>query len=399
MAKDALQLRRGLPAMLGLLALLCLGCLALCLAVMNSVKDSQKLKMAIGVVDKDKTMVSQMAMGMVKSNEQVAALFEVVDFDDPQDAIDAVVEGRTVAALIFEEGYIDKIQYGEDSAVQVVLSKKMKPHAQMIREFAGTGEVLIKTGQYGAEAAWQPIVDGNDNRQIAAFRFDVFTAEYALELLSLTGTSVDGAVLDYSARAGSVEDHYILYYIVLLMALMDMLFFDFVRRENNRTLLCRLKSAGVGGEHILAAKLPFLLLTKTALLAVVLVILGLIFGLKLTVFTIFSAIYFLLFISVCGVGLCALFQGSDVGPCILCAIAFAGLFLSGGLVPYDMMPETVTRWGVATPVGAGATLLSPMFGGTVSVWHYVICFFMAAACLVAGWWSMERLRVKGSERV
>lgn len=398
MAKDGLQLRQGLPAMLALLAALCVGCLALCLAVMDSAKDSQ-MKLTIGVVDKDKTMVSQMAMGMVKSNEQVAALFEVVDFEDPQDAIDAVVEGHTVAALIFEEGYIDKIQYGEDSAVQVVLSRKMKPHAQMIREFAGTGEVLIKTGQYGAEAAWQPIIDGNDNRQIGAFRFDVFTAEYAVELLALTGTSVDGAVLDYSARAGSVEAHYILYYIVLLMALMDMLFFDFVRRESNRTLLCRLKSAGVGGEHILAAKLPFLLLTKTALLAVVLVILGLIFGLKLTAFTIFSAVCFLIFISVCGVGLCALFQGSDVGPCILCAIAFAGLFLSGGLVPYDMMPETVTRWGVATPVGAGATLLSPMFGGTVSVWHYVICFFMAAACLVAGWWSMERLRVKGSERV
>lgn len=397
MDRDGRDLLRRLPAMLLLLTLLAAGCVFLCQGIISDIEnDTQRLK--IGVVDKDGSMVSQLAVGIVAANEEVAALFEVVNFDEAQAAMDAVAASETVAAIIFEEGYFDKVLAGESSAISVILSREMELHSQMIRDFAGTGEILIKTGEYGVNAAWYPVMDAFDNETVALMKFNTFSMKFAVELLSLTGLAVDGVVLDYSDRAGSVEGHYILHYTVLLLTLLDMLFFDFIRRDCNRTFLCRLKSAGVGAEHILAAKLPFLLATKTGLLAVVLVVMALIFGLNLTVWTVLSAVCFLIFSSVIGVCLCALLQKSDVGPCILCALGFAGMFLCGGLVAYDMLPKAVTQWSILTPMGIGASMLSPMFGGSVTVAPYVLGLVMCVALCVAAWYYTGSLRVKGSEQ-
>jgi ABC-type polysaccharide/polyol phosphate export permease len=189
-----------------------------------------------------------------------------------------------------------------------------------------------------------------------------------------------------------------LHYTVLLLTLLDMLFFDFVRRDCSRTFLCRLKSIGVGAEHILCAKLPFLLATKAALLTVVLMVLELIFGLTLTAWTLLSAACFLLFSSVTGVCLCALLQKSNVGPCLLCALGFAGMFLCGGLVAYDMLPETVTRLSILTPMGIGASMLSPVYGGRINGNAYVLGLLMCLCLCVGAWFYTESLRVKGSEQ-
>lgn len=398
MGRDGRVLLRRLPAMILLFSLLAAGCVFLCQGIIYDVKsDFEPLK--LGLVDKDGSMISKLAVGLVSANEDVAALFEAVKYPDEQSAMDAVSNGQTVAAIIFEEGYFDKVLAGESSAISVVLSQELELHAQTIRDFAGSGEILIKTGEYGVNAAWHPVMDAFEDRDTALLKFNTFSLKFAVELLSLTGKSVDGVVLDYSDRAGSIEGHYMLHYTVLLLTLLDMLFFDFIRRDCSRTFLCRLRSAGISAVHILTAKLPFLLAAKGLLLGGILVVLGLLFGLTVTVGSVLSALCFLIFSAVSGLCLCALLQRSDVGPGLLCVLGFAGMFLCGGLVAYDLLPQRVTQLSILTPMGMGAAMLAPLFGGRVTAAAYVLALALCVGLGAAALSYTDSLRVKGGEAV
>lgn len=396
--KDGKVLLRSLPALALLLALLCTGCVCLCMTVLESVQTAGE-KLVVGIVDKDGSMAGELASSLVSGNEQVGMQFDVAEFETPEQAYGAVARRETIAAIIFEPEYLQKLKRGEPSAVSVVLSQETELYAQLVVHFADTGETLLKTSEYAADAARDPIRQvypgGLDN----LVKFSFYTTKFGTELMSLTGKAVDGVVLPYSDRAGSVEGHYILYYSVLLLTLLDMLFFDFVRRDNSRTLLTRLKSLGVGSAHILLGKLPFFLLAKGLVVAAVLGVMGLFVPVSLTPLTILGALCAVVFSSVSGVALCALLQRSNVGPCILCALAFAGLFLCGGLIPYDQLPEAVTACGQFTHVGVTAAMLSPILGGTVTVWHYVTALLFLAALGLGSWFYMEQLRQKGSDAV
>ena len=396
MKKDAKASVRSVLPTLALIAVLALGCVLLCMAVISGAQKKEEM-MAVGIVDKDKTVISRLAIGMVSANEEVASIFTVANFNSEEEAYQAVYDGRIVAALVFEKDYFQKILDGESSAVSVMLSRTVEMHSQLIRDFAHTGEILIKTGEYGVNAAWQPMKDAYQNKDSAVLRFNVFSLEYAIEILALTGKSVDGVVLPYSTSSSSLAGHYMLHYCVLLLSLVDMLFFDFVRRDCNRMLLSRLKSSGVGGMHIIVSKLPSVLLTKTFLTAVMLVGLSGLFSVSITAASVMSAVCFLLFSSVFGVCLCALTQTSDVGPCIICALCFAGLFLCGGLVPYDMLPVSVTRLGAYTHIGVGVSMLAPMFEGAVSSASYLLALLYSALMLFFAKRRFDSLCIEGGE--
>lgn len=348
---------RRLPAVLAVFALLGAGCVAMCLSAMKSAEDVSADNLVLGIVDKDGSMVSKLAMGIASSHEQLQALFSVTQYPSEAALRQAVQGGKAAAGIILEQGYFDRIQKGENEAVAVILNDQMQVHAAVIRDFADTGELLIKAGEYGANAAWQPFKQQLGEQ--GSRTFSVFSLQYALELVSVTGQAMQRQLLPYSDSAGSLALHYLLQYTVLLLMLLDMLFFDFVRREGQRSLLCRLRAAGVRGVHLLLSKLPRVFVVKAAVLAGVLA-LG---GLKLSAAGLLSAVGAAAFVSLTGVCLCALLQRSNVGPCLLCAVALAGLFLCGGLVPYNMIPRAVSQAGILTPHGMAAAMLSPLFGG------------------------------------
>ena len=396
MRKDIKVSARSVIPMLLLIAAMALGCVLLCLSVISGAQKKEEL-VAIGIVDKDKTMISKLAIGMVSANEEVASMFTVRNYDSEEEAYEAVRDGVTVAAIVFEKDYFYKILDGESSAVSVMLSRTIEMHSQLIRDFAHTGEILIKTGEYGVNAAWKPMKEASPSYDSAVWKFNVFSLEYAVEVLALTGSSVDGVVLPYSTSSSSLSGHYMLHYSVLLLSLVDMLYFDFVRRDCNRTLLSRFKSAGVGGMHIIVSKLPSVLLTKAVLLVVMLAVLSGLFSVSVSIVSVLSIVCFLLFSSIFGVCLCALTQISDIGPCIICALCFAGLFLCGGLVPYDMLPVSVTALGAYTHIGVGVSMLAPAFGGNVFPLSYISAFLYAAAMLYLSKRRFDSLCIEGGE--
>ena len=396
--KDVKTSKRTFLPMLLILLLLCAGCAVMCVSVVNSAIPTAQ-KTVLGIIDKDGSLLSKIAIGTISQNQEVSALFSTRNFTDEQEGYDAVAEGEIVALLIFEQNYFDKIINGDSSAVNVVLSKAMELHSHLIRDFATTGEILIKTGEYGVGAAWHPMVDGASDRDAAIQKYNAFTLEFAIEILSLTGRAAAENVLSYSSSANSLATHYILLYSTLLITLLDVLFFDYIRREGSRSMLCRLKSLGVNGMHLFFAKLIPVFLVKTVLLSLLLTALHLTVGLKITLLTVAAALCFLLFSSALGVCFCLLCQRWDVGPCILFAASFAGLFLCGGIVPYDMLPLSVTKWGAFTPLGVGSAMLSPLFGGSYSGTPWILGTAYIAFFLFAALRYVERLRTKGSDRV
>ena len=241
------------------------------------------------------------------------------------------------------------------------------------------------------------MIDSIDNYDTALFKFNVMSLEYAVEILALTGKSVDGVVLSFSTSSDSLVGHYVLHYTVLLLSLVDMLFFDFVRRSSERTLLCRMKSMGVSTCHILAGKLPFLIAVKGGLLAVILAGVGTLYSLSLSFVSVICAVGAVIFSSIVGVGLCTLTVRSDTGPAIICALSFAGLFLSGGLIPYDMLPTNVTRVGEFSHIGMTSSLISGVFGGDVEWGSIVLCSVFAVLIFSLSAYYLGSLRTKGSD--
>lgn len=396
--KDLKTSRHSFFPMLLLIFLLCAGCAVMCLSVVNSAIPTAQ-KTVLGIIDKDGSLLSKIAIGSISQNEEVSALFSTRNFTDEQEGYDAVAEGEIVALLIFEQNYFDKIINGDSSAVNVVLSKAMELHAHLIKDFASTGEILIKTGEYGVGAAWHPILDHYGDRDEGIKKYNAFSLQFALEVLSLTGRAAAETYLPYSTNADSLGSHYILLYSTLLITLLDVLFFDYIRRDGSRSMLCRLKSLGVNGIHIFVAKLIPVFLVKTVIFSLLLTALHLTVGLHITLLTLLAALLFLLFSSALGVCFCLLLQRWEVGPCILFAVGFAGLFLSGGLVPYDMLPVSVTDWGAYTPIGVSASILSPLFGGKAGIAPYLLALCYLAVLLTAALGYVARLRTKGSDRV
>lgn len=395
--KDLKSSKSSFIPMLILLLVLCAGCVAMCISVVSSAIPTAQ-KTVLGIVDKDGSLLSKIAIGSLAGNEEVSALFSTKNFDDEQTGYDAVHNGEIVALLIFEPGYFDKIINGDSSAISVVLSKAMELHSHLIRDFAATGEILIKTGEYGVGAAWHPLVDNAADRDAAIQKYNAFSLQFAIEILSLTGRAAAENVLPYSTSANSLASHYILLYSTLLITLLDVLFFDYIRREGSRSMLCRLKSLRVTGWQILAAKFLPVFFVKAALLGIVLTVLQIFLGLHITGLTLLGALCFILFSSIVGVCLCTLCQRWDIGPCILFAVGFAGLFLCGGIVPYDMLPVTVTDWGTFTTLGVGSAMLSPLFGGKTRITPWVLGAVYIAVLLFEALQYIEKLAAKGSDQ-
>jgi len=396
--KDGRRSRQNIPATLLLVALLCLGCGFLFLSVVTDAQTAEEI-LPVGIVAKDGSFVSRLAIQMVTSNQEVEEMFRVNRYDTEEEAYEAVHNGTDVGAIIFQKGYFEKILQGEDSAVSVIVSRAAEVHVRQLRDFAGTGEILIKVGEYGVNSAWEPLLNHYQDRDKAVIRYNKLSLQFASEVMVLIGGTVDMQQTPYSVNSVSLVGHYVLLYCSLLLSLLDIIFFEFVRWDCSRTLLSRLRTMGVRAEHILTAKLPRILLIKGILLAAVLIVAGRFLPLTWNFVSVAGIMAFLLLQSVLTVCLCTLLQASDVGPAILCAIHFAGLFLCGGLVPYDMMPLAVTRTGSFAPVGVEAALLAPVLGGSGSAMAFVLSLGYPALAVLLSLKKIGSLYVKGSDPV
>ena len=397
--KKDMRLSLGeLPMFFIVLFIIGVGCVLLFSSAIKQA-DTAEERFALGIVDLDNSFASKLAIQTVTKSVDIDSMFEIVNMTSTEEIYEKMNEGKMSAAIIFERGYIDRISRGETSAVDIILSEGFQIHAQGVREFAGTGEILIKTGEYGVSAVKDHIEHITDDKKLAEKRINRVNLDYATELLKMTGDLITKTVTPYSYSTVSLTSYYVILYIILALSLSDILFFDFVRRDFSRAYLQRVLSAGVGPISILIAKIPAILLTKSALLGGTLAVISKTIGISLTPASVALCILAVVYLSLISVSVSALTYSSDSGPAISAGVSFASLFLLGGLIPYDMMPHIISVIGRYTPFGVASSLLSPVFFGECSMKWLILSLIYPTLLFSLAVMTLRRAAYKGGERL
>lgn len=390
--KDLRVYGRHFASMLALCALLLCGCAAALGAVLGSVSEEpEKTKLAL--VDKDDTALSRTAIGAIAGSEDITAMF-TVEKCDAEAATAGIASGVYDAAILFEENYLSRILKGESTAVTVLLSDKLLPAANTVRHFAVTGETLIKVAEYGVMSAWQPLYDEMPY-DAARDALEKLELRYAMQLLSLPESAFSVEVLPYSESGVGLAAHYVCCFTVFLLILCEILFFPYTVRDLTPPMLRRIRSYGISDGMLLAEKaiLPFC--TRLLLLAAVLCLSARFTELTFTPTALFSALLGLVLLSLLLSALSALLSQSSLGISLLFALAVAGLFMGGGLLPSSMLPYALTEIGGFTPSGAAAKLLAPLYGGSFDLAALGVSALLSALACCAALRQMRRICQKG----
>ena len=391
--KDLRLYGRHFLSMLALGALLLCGCAAALGAVLGSaLQEPEKVKLAL--VDKDGSALSRTAISAIAGSEDVAAMFTVENCDDAEAVQADMANGVYDAAILFEENYLTRIVRGESTAVTILLSDKLLPAAGTVRHFAVTGETLIKVAEYGVMSAWQPLREElpYETARDALGKLEV---RYAMRLLSLPENAFAVEVLPYRESGVNLTAHYICCFTTFLLILCEILFFPYTARDLAPPMLRRIRSYGIARGTLLAEKaiLPFC--TRLLLLAAALFFSARLTDLTLTPASLLSAVLGLLLLSLLLSALSALLSQSTLGISLLFALAVAGLFMSGGLLPSSVLPYALTKVSSFTPSGLAARLLAPLYGGRFDLAALGILTVYTAVMIYAALQQMRRICQKG----
>ena len=391
--KDLRLHGRHFAAMLALCALLLCGCAAALGAVLGSAtEEPEKVKLAL--VDKDGSALSRTAIRAIADSEDVAAMFTVENCDDAEAVKIGMADGTYDAAFLFEENYLSRILRGESAAVTILLSDKLLSASGIVRHFAVTGETLIKVAEYGVMSTWQPLRDELPS-DAAHDALEKLELRYAMRLLSLPQNAFAVEVLPYAESGVGLAAHYICCFSAFLLILCEILFFPYTARDFAPPMLQRIRSYGISRGALIVEKaiLPFC--TRLVLLVAALCLSARFTDLTLTTAALLSALLGLLLLSLLLSALSALLAQSSLGISLLFALAVAGLFLGGGLLPSSMLPYTLTQIGGFTPSGLAAQLLAPLYGGSFAPFALVILMLLTALVCFAALWQMRRICQKG----
>lgn len=391
--KDLRLHGRHFASMLALCALLLCGCAAALGAVLGSaLAEPEKVKLAL--VDKDGSTLSRTAIGAIAGSEDVAAMFTVEYCDDAEAVKIGMADGTYDAAILFEENYLSRILRGESAAVTILLSDKLLSASGIVRHFAVTGETLIKVAEYGVMSTWRPLQNElpGDTAHDALEKLEL---RYAMRLLSLPQNAFAVEVLPYAESGVGLAAHYICCFAVFLLILCEILFFPYTARDFAPPMLRRIRSYGISRSALIAEKaiLPFC--TRLVLLAAALCLSARWTDVTRTPAALLSPLLGLLLLSLLLSALSALLAQSSLGISLLFALAAAGLFLDGGLLPSAMLPYTLTKIGGFTPSGLAARLLAPLYGGGFDLAALGIFTVYTALAVCAALWQMRRICQKG----
>lgn len=389
---EALLFSRRLVRVLLPLLLLTL-CALLALGTVTRGAEAKDAPLRLALADKENSFLSRTAVGMIAANREIASLFTVESCDEAH-ALDGMKSGRYAAAILFEKDFISKILAGDETAVRILLSDALRQSGSIVQNAAETGELLMKTAEYAVNVAWEPLRDAMPYDE-ASRAFSRLELSCGLEFLSLPIDAFSSETLPYSERGTALVPHYFLCFTVFLLFLTETAFWDGARQSCACTLLCRLRSLGVGDGELLLGKSVFPLFLRALLLLGLCLACKNAVGVTTTAGAVGCALLALLFVSLFSTALSILFSDSPLGAAIPGTLAAAGLFLCGGLLPLHLLPQSAARLGALTPFGAAADLLAPLFGGVCAPRAYLLALLYSALTVCLALKRLRKIRRNG----
>lgn len=384
-----LFLRGLLPAMV-LTALFALICTGACLAAGKGAEDLYS-PVHVAVVDQENSLASRLLVSAVGDMDYIAPLMELERMD-LETAEEALREGQLAAVIILPEHFVDDITQGRQGGGQILLSAAAASYAQVVEGAARCGQLLLAAGQYGVFSGEELLREAG----IGGEAYDAFLTHANLALLEEGMGAWDRyfhvTVTDYDGTWLSPAAWYGVGWLTLLLFLCSMFFTELYRRDLNRPMLCRLKAVGVSDGAFLTGKLVFPLLLRWLFLVPVLLLIPVFFEVSPHAGAVISA---LAAAAAAGIMGCALILCLPSGHTVAAALSIAGLFLCGGIIPRQMLPDVLLTVGDLTPFGAVHSLLRPAFGGKASLLGWLLAAVYTAGALMWMGHRLNRLRGGG----
>ncbi len=386
--RDAvLFLRCLLPALL-LTLLFGLVCTVAALSAMKGTEDVF-VPVKAAVVDEEDSIASRLLINLVCGTEYISDVLEIEkrSMEDAQTALDA---GEIAAIIVLPENFVGDIMGGSYSRGQIILSPASVSNADVVASTARFGEVMLAAGQYAAI--------GGDVLSIRHGFDYAFRSQYLAKVNSTLLDEAMGAgesyfdivVTDYADTSMSSEAHYAVTWIAFLFVLCSVFFTKLCRADFLRPILCRLRAVGVRDGAFLVGKIGYPFLFRAALMVTAVYLLGEMVILSPTVLV--GAVAALLLSSVIGT---AITLATDSGVAANAFLAIAGLFLCGGILPRQMLPDALLLLGDYSPFGAVRALLAPLFGGAFSAQAIVSSILYTLAAVLCCIHALRKKRVGG----
>lgn len=297
-----------------------------------------------------------------------------VEAMDEDRALRALEEEEITAVLQLPENFVQGILWGDNPDVQVLVGDAQPVEALLTLWVGQSASDFLAAFQAGIYA----VLDVYDAQPLPGLTRDQvveqINLEYGIWALRRHGVFEQSRIT--ATGALPVREHYslcILLYFALSLAPLFVRIFVGEHMAFERRLRC----AGRGAFGGYAAGV----LASAAVLAVLLVPGALLTAGRFSLPLLLAAVLAALF---CGIfaSFCCLAAGSAAGCGLVAfAVSLAALILAGGIIPPVLLPATLRKCGILSPV----TWLLSLLGGAMgyNVENYVLPTLLTAAALLA----------------
>lgn len=315
----------------------------------------------VAVVDNEDSVYSRILINAVKGIDYIEDLLEVkrMDADDAEAAMES---GECLAMIVLPEGFIDAILAGEESRGTIYISPALGAHSEIVSAVARFGERILVAGQYGTFSGLDLIRMNGLSREVRSKYLDIVNINLLNEAISASKHYFDVEIMAYWDTGMSTETYYGMCWLIMLLFLISVFFIPLFTNDLNRPFLNRISSYNIGYGEFFGGKILLLFVFRSIIVAALLAIVGVLGIVDLTALSILQALLAAAFISLIGAAVTVCFGDGITSNVIL---AVVGMFFCGGLVPRQILPQTLLRIGDLTPYGAAKAILAPAVGGNI----------------------------------
>lgn len=358
-------------------AVLVVICLAAVFAIMYGSDNTSPLPKVV-VVDNEDSRLSNMIFSLASNMDMILEIMEP-EFMSEEEAMVELENGRCSAVVILNEGFTKDIMYGAEGQGTIIIPSALSAQAESVCEIAKFGEVLLMAGQYGVFCGEEMIDEANLWSEYPDYTYD--------SNISLFGEAVSGSadyfkieVMDYSGTGMPTFPYYAMCWTIFLLFLVALFFGALFTEDLNRGMLTRLYSYGVGHVSFMCGKIvtTFLFRLVLAIAAIIAIDVSGLYDIS------WSAIPLLLvavlYITLIASALSVCF-GDGITSHVLNAVC--GLFLCGGIVQRQLLPDFILRVGDFTPFGGAKALIAQMFGAPIDIPAVIVALLYSVIAVIA----------------
>ncbi len=367
---------RSLLSSCGLLIILILVCTLICTVIVQSVGEAYT-PVKVAIVDNEDSVLSRILVRAVAQTEQISEIMQTERMKEA-DAKDALKNGECAAIVVLPEGFLEDIIHLREAGGDIVVSEKLASHVAIVISAARAGEVLLAAGQYGIYCGEEILLQYNASYEDFERFYQTGNLSLLEEAAGANQKYFSEETVSYMSTGLKSESYFALCWTVAVLFLCSLFFVPLFLSDCTHSLLSRLYTLGVGNIAFIRCKISLLWAFRLILLALAAILL---MPHAITVwggYALPCILFGTLYITLIGACLTMCF-GNGITANIVFAVS--GIFLCGGIVPRQLLPDVVTTIGNYTPFGAAGAILSPVFGGAPGVLALVLAIVYAGVAV------------------